>query len=226
MKTTWIVKSGHPDLLLFFNGWGMDAHVAAHVQSATTAPWPYDLLVFSDYRDLSLPDGMKGVIDSYRSIDLVAWSLGVWAASHAGLDRVGRAVAINGTLFPADDRRGIPPDIFRATLDSYSDKNRTRFERRMYCGGELDERFDALRSHRTTEDQRGELFAIAEALRSLPGPGDAPWRYSRAVIGDRDLVFSPRNQLEAWKEKAPATVREGMPHFPFFTISGWKEVLS
>lgn len=223
MNADWIANEGGRDLLLFFNGWGMDRGVADYVRSAASA-WPdRDIVMLYDYRDLDLPDWLHAAMAGYRSIDLVAWSLGVWAAMHTGLQGIGRAVAINGTPYPVDAERGISPEVFNGTLENWSDMSRNRFERRMFIGCP-DDRLDAVRSARSAADQKEELRSIAAAVPRMAGTSLPSWSFSRAVIGARDLIFLPENQRRAWLD-VPVTEIPDMPHFPFFIMDGWQEAL-
>jgi biotin synthesis protein BioG len=224
MKATWIVKEEKPDILLFFNGWGMDDRIAAFISSSEPGVCTHDVLAFHDYSDLNLPSGFSHVLDPYRSVDLVAWSLGVWAAIRAGIPKVDRAVAVNGTPDPVDDRLGIPLAIFQATLDRYSEDTRRRFERRM-LGEEPGERFARVASRRTTADQEEELRSILQAISGNAPVSRSSWTYGEAVVGGRDLVFPVRNQYNAW-DGIPKRTIASMPHFPFFLLSGWKELIA
>jgi biotin synthesis protein BioG len=225
MKAEWIVRNDSRDLLLFFNGWGMDRRVADWLVSA----WPgdeRDIAVLYDYRDLTLPAWLGEAMAEARSLDLVAWSLGVWAAANARLEKIDRAVAINGTPTPVDAERGIPPEIFAGTLEGWNDANRKRFERRM-TGGIPPEIVEASRSDRAAADQQAELRSIGEAVAGFPSGSSAPWKFSKALTGGRDLIFSAENQRRAWRE-AGVRVTEitAMPHFPFTHIAGWRELFA
>jgi biotin synthesis protein BioG len=202
----------------------MDRCVADWIRSADSSPGS-DLIVLYDYRDLALPGWLPAAMERYRTIDLAAWSLGVWAAGLAGLERIGRAVAINGTPFPVDPLRGIPPEIFRGTLDSWSEATRKRFERRMFAGLEGDERLAEVRSQRTALDQQDELRAIEAVASDGPGRAAPSWRFTKAIIGGRDLVFLPENQRMAWQGTETEEI-DSMPHFPFFHLNGWAEVFA
>lgn len=225
MKAERITGNGGAELLLFFNGWGMDRRVADHLSSTYSdgAPHGRDFVLLYDYRDLSLPEWLQEAIGGARSVDLMAWSLGVWAACHAGLDRIDRAVAINGSCFPVDASRGIPPDIFSGTLEQWNDANRVRFERRMYASIPP-EKCDTVRSARQSGEQQDELRSIGAAVR-VPSPSPSSWRYSRAYIGGRDMIFTPDNQRRAWHEiGVPVTEIADMPHFPFFHLDTLQEL--
>ena len=62
-----------PRLLLFFAGWGMDEHPFLQY-----APQDSDFMICYDYRTL---DFDTSPLTGYTVIDVVAWSMGVWAAS-------------------------------------------------------------------------------------------------------------------------------------------------
>jgi biotin synthesis protein BioG len=226
MKAEWIVRRKDPDLLLFFNGWGMDRRLADHLVSACSerqAPGP-DIVLLYDYRDLTLPEWLGEAIAGVRSVDLLAWSLGVWVAAHAGLDRVDRAVAVNGTCFPVDATRGIPPEIFKGTLEQWSDASRARFDRRMFARVSP-ERYQPLRSARLSGEQQEELRVIGEAVSAGQGTRRSIWRYSKAFVGGADLIFMPENQRRAWHEiGVPVIEIAEMPHFPFFHLDTLQEL--
>lgn len=87
MKAEWIVRKGNTDLLLFFNGWGMDRRVADWLVSAWPDSAGRDIAVLYDYRNLSIPAWLGEVMAEARAVDLVAWSLGVWAAVNSELEK-------------------------------------------------------------------------------------------------------------------------------------------
>lgn len=225
MKAEWIRRGGRQKLLLFFNGWGMDRRVADFMGGSGCGLDDYDMLVLFDYRDTQLPGGVSAEIARYGEVDLVAWSLGVRAAVLCGIEGIHRAVAINGTLFPVDELRGIPPEIFRMTMEQWSDDNRSRFERRMCIGGERDSRYEAIRSARSSQEQQAELRAILEAAVEGTSEPSAAWRFEKAVIGGRDLIFMPANQRRAWLGTAMLEIAD-MPHFPFFHLDCWEAVFA
>lgn len=107
-------------LTLFFCGWGMDEHTVQHVRGMG------DLLLFYDYRDISGEDAPE--VEGYESVRVVAWSMGVWAASVL-LSRwnipVSCRVAINGTERPVDEHYGIHPKIYLLTERGRPNKEET-----------------------------------------------------------------------------------------------------
>lgn len=149
-------------------------------------PADRDLLVCYDYRsldfDFSLPEG-------YEDIRVVGWSMGVWAASQV-LGRsclpITESVAVNGTMTPVDDSRGIPNAIYEGTLKGLNDVTLRKFFRRMCGSAVLLEDFLTRSPGRSTDEVKEELLLIAKQAECL-----APARFcwSKAVIGKGDLIL-------------------------------------
>lgn len=153
----------------------------------------YDTVIVWDYADLSTP---LPFFSEARHIDLMAWSMGVWAATQvAPRERVASATAINGTPWPIDDVRGIPVAVFDGTLNGFSEAGLARFRRRM-CGGTAAlAGFMAHAPQRDVEDLRAELAALGEAIRTRP---PRPFAWTRAIVCTEDRIFPPAAQLAAF----------------------------
>jgi pimeloyl-[acyl-carrier protein] methyl ester esterase len=225
MKTTWLRKEGAEELLLFFNGWGMDRRIGDHLLAESLSDgFQADLLLCHDYRTLELEAGVVSELSQYGSITVVAWSFGVWVAQHVALPPIKCAIAINGTLHPVNAERGISPQVFEATLATYSEKSRQRFNRRMCGTGEVLALFSGMSPDRAASDQREELERLQEHFLTQDSAVRAGWRYHHAIIGGRDLVFPAEQQYHAWRG-VPQTIIADMPHFPFFHFRSLQEVL-
>ena len=220
MRLHWQVREERPRLLFFFNGWGMDERLLGMVEP----PAGCDLLTVCDYSDLAGVDAVRAAVAHYPAADLVAWSMGVWAAAKvfAGTGaRFGNAVAVNGTGRPIDDEYGIPASLFRATLDNFSEGARDSFFRRMCDGRDACREFLPHAPLRDVENQRRELFALAQdaaAGEQPPGP------FTQALVGSRDRIIPPANQLRYWQGVIPCRTAN-LPHLPFSRRAGWCEIL-
>ena len=121
-----IIHEHHPRLLLFFAGWGAD-----ETPFKAYRPAGSDLMICYDYRTL---DFDQSGLNEYQEINVIGWSMGVWVASqvlpHLALP-IASSTAINGTPYPIDEYRGIPPAIFRGTLDGLTGTSLHKFLRRM-----------------------------------------------------------------------------------------------
>lgn len=79
----------------------------------------YDCLLCFDYRTLEFD---YSLLDGYREIRLLAWSMGVWVAGQILSGHTypwKMKLAVNGTPFPIDDRRGIAEAVFHGTLENF-----------------------------------------------------------------------------------------------------------
>lgn len=95
-----VSDTGSHRLLLIFAGWGMDANVFSHVRRPG-----YDVMVVWDYRTFHID---WSVCEPYEEICLLAWSMGVFAASQTtqAIDyKITCRIAVNGTLRPIDDAK-------------------------------------------------------------------------------------------------------------------------
>lgn len=222
MIAEWIIRQDAGEVLLFFSGWGMDRRIADYLLRPQ-ASQAYDILAFHDYRTGEIDATTYDILCSYRKRTVVAWSFGVWSAAHAKLPPVSHAVAVNGTLWPVDREKGIDPEVFQATLDTYNDGNRLRFNRRMCGGGEVLEHFLSVQPERTALCQQQELAAFSGRLTA--GEGRERFRYDHVIIGGRDMIFPASRQFSAWKGYRQTVIAD-MPHYPFFHLAGMEEVLA
>ncbi len=151
-----------------------------------------DTLVVWDYSSLEEPLPLP----TDKPIHLIAWSMGVWAATQVLADvPLASAVAVNGTPQPMDDRYGIPVAIFEGTLATLSEAGLLKFRRRMCGGGEALKGFMAQAPQRSLEDLRTELATLHQMIQSRPAK---PFTWTQAYVGSEDKIFPPANQLAAF----------------------------
>ena len=194
MKQHFIIKNNQKHLLLFFAGWGMDETPFLQIR-----PTDKDWMICYDYRSLEFD---AGILQEYSEITLIAWSMGVWAASQIMKQYPSlplfQSIAINGTLYPIHETKGITPSIFEGTLQGLNEQSLQKFQRRM-CGSIADYKaFQIVIPQRPVEELKEELAAIQQQYLSIP-PSDFTWQ--RAIIGKNDRIFLPDNQWLAWRNK-------------------------
>lgn len=120
----------------------------------------YDCLLCFDYRTLEFD---YSLLDGYREIRLLAWSMGVWVAGQILSGHTypwKMKLAVNGTPFPIDDRRGIAEAVFHGTLENFSDATLARFRRRICGGAGQVKEFLSHQPYRTAEELGAELAAL------------------------------------------------------------------
>ena len=214
MKKVWITKENSAELILFFNGWGMDEKPFEHL----TVPDGFDILMAYDYTEL---EPLTEEIKSYSKVHLVAWSLGVYAAAEVlqGIE-FASATAINGTLKPIDADEGIAPAIFQGTIDSWSEVAALKFNRRM-CG-KYNKEFKVSAPDRSVDGQKNELIALSKRIESKPQPNNI---FQQAVIGVGDRIFLRDAQEEHWQHARIHLRIIDEPHYFFPALKNWKDLL-
>lgn len=191
MRQVFLKKDGTERLLLFFAGWGMDERPFLDLNPSC------DFMVCFDYLSM---DFDAGLVRSYDRIDVVAWSMGVFAASRLDvLDRLAvfSSTAFNGTLYPIDDRKGIPECVFTGTLRNISPDAMSRFDRRM-CNKSSLQIYRQNHPGRTIDSLREELFQISQLCKSACAGNTLSWNH--VYIGDSDLIIPTANQKAAWQD--------------------------
>ncbi len=195
----------------------MDEHAVSHLNPNT-----YDVCMIYDYNPIQqIPD----IFDSYEKLYLVAWSLGVYAAEitlHNSALQFEKKIAINGTGKPIDDAYGIPEKIFTATLTTWNEKNRERFNIRM-CGGHT--HYSQIKHHmslRSIENQHDELKHIYETYTHKNAQTLFVW--DTAIIGTNDLIFSKENQENYWSKQVNSLILP-FSHFPFSDSQKWDNII-
>ena len=144
-----------------------------------------------DYRTLEFD---YSLLDGYREIRLLAWSMGVWVAGQILSGRTypwEMKLAVNGTPFPIDDRRGIAEAVFHGTLENFSDAALARFRRRI-CGGAGQVReFLSHQPYRTTEELGAELAALEHVWAKLPGGRTDSMAFCEELMEKAGVVVTP-----------------------------------
>lgn len=201
MQADWLVREGNRRVVIFALGWAADTRVVAHIR-----PSGCDVLALGDYRTLEALD--DAFFESYAERYLFAWSFGVWAAEQIlrGV-RIDHAVALNGTPLPVDERYGIEPKRLSVTIRGFRRSGTREFDKRTY--GVWYEQFGRLATNRTEEDKIEELEMLAVQAACLYVPNI---KWSKAIVGSEDVIFSPENMLRYWGIRAEVLP---LPHYPF-----------
>ena len=112
------------------------------------------------------------LLKEYREINVIGWSMGVWAATQVmgKLQETDTAlviknsIAINGTPYPIDDTYGIPTAIYHGTLEGLTGPSLHKFLRRMCFNGEAFKEFLNITPRRPLE----ELKEVASLSKAFP----------------------------------------------------------
>lgn len=219
MKSKWLHQKRSDKLIVFCNGWGMDEYPLAPLESHE-----WNVLMFYDYADLTPDQDLHKLVDEYKEIVLIAWSMGVWVGQelfNPFITELKAALAVNGTLFPIDDQFGIPEDVVQATLANLDEKQRLKFYHRMCRDRALYRSFLSNQPQRSVESQRNELAVLLETAQ---GHSREKSIYDCAFVSEHDFIMPTKNQLDFWPEKIVRQI-DGT-HFPFYAYSSWDEIVA
>ncbi len=217
MRYHWLLRdTNNTGCILFMAGWGMDPSPFHDL----VVPG-HDILMVYDHTDPEPPD--LAPLSGYRQRHLLAWSMGVWAASRLLVPPPSffiSSTALAGTLQPVHDRYGIPRTALEASLEQLS-RNAADLYRAMFDDPDQQARFFALRPNRSTSSLRAELERLRQGYLDQ-GPG--PDIFDRRIVTTRDRIFPARNQKRAWQ--GTGFVARKWPHFPFYRHDFWPEILA
>ncbi len=207
MRAEWLQHRGAEGLIVVFGGWALSPAPFAHLTGED------DVLFAQDWRDLDhdLPE-----YAGYDRCLLLAHSFGVaaaghWLASPGRRDPFQRKIAVNGTLFPCDPQRGIPPDLVRATAENLSPANLHRFCAR--AG--------------STPPSAPDLPALQAELMAVLARGPAPQlRFDRIWLGRQDRIFPPEALAQGFADQAEAIRWLDHGHTPFGLWQDWSQPCS
>lgn len=215
MKTEWLACNKTDRLILFFNGWGMDKCAVEHLRISS------DLLMCYDYRTLYASDFPD--LTAYKKIDVIAWSMGVWAAANV-LTETGLkseiSVAICGTEKPVDDNYGIPTNIYELTQKGMDERGRKKFFSRMFVEKAEKERFASHTPKRELWEQLEEL----EAIHRLSTENQNTYHWDCAYVAENDIIFPTLNQEAYWQGMTEIIHLPG-GHYPFYQFNTWEEII-
>lgn len=205
MKEAWLIQNpGNRRPVLFMLGWGATPNAVQHL------PFPegYDVVCYYDHR--SLRPLAAEAFARYERIYLFAWSFGVWVAEQSCQALpLHRAIAINGTPYPASPQYGLRLKVLQRTIRSVASLGGNAFKdestpEKYAPAGTFEEP--------SPGQQVEELDFLAEACQTLPEQPHLPW--DRAYIATRDEIFPPARMRAYWGDLGQDFESY---HFPFYS---------
>ncbi|MDP4221673.1 MAG: DUF452 family protein [Bacteroidota bacterium] len=216
MKTYIRRREKNDNLIVLYGGWGTDENVFA-----PSCNDDFDFILFYNYsadEALVLPE-----TKTYKSVILIGWSLGVWAAEYLS-PRTGIkpdiTIAVNGTPVPADNHYGIPLKVFEGTLNNINELSMEKFYLRMFGNKKNYLRNIDRIPHRSMKSLHDELRWLYNRIMEQT---DSGFRWDYAVISEGDRVFPAKNMNEYW-QKRPDTRHIVLP-LPHYFFHEWNSFL-
>lgn len=207
MHKKYVSKTGASRLILIYADWATDWHLFAGLVHDG-----YDIVVISNYSDLSFK--WKPFFE-YDEIVLIGWGFGVFIASitaHEIMPRVTLRIAVNGTLDPVSDIRGMHQTLFNKLCNSLTPSMLWQYWRRMTTNSDQYANLLDSRPTRTLSSLVDELHEI-DAQLVFHAPPITDWDI--AIVGRYDVIFPPENQRMAWAELC-TVVSDDCGHLPDF----------
>lgn len=208
MQYKWLNKNNNKNLIVFFNGWGMNEKVVEHLSYEN-----YDVLTFYDYRSFDIE---KFDFSSYENKVLVAWSMGVFVCNYfyENFKNFDKFIAINGTQKPIDDVYGIPTVIYNLTVDNFNELSCSKFMKKISTTVDLKGY-----SSRTIEDLRQELISIRDLK------VEKFLRFDKVVLSLKDRIFPFKNMQKYWFEQNIEISELEKAHYIFDSYEKWSDLL-
>lgn len=216
--------------VLFFNGWGMDARCIPNGFNSQ-----HDLVVVYDYQyksyqDLHYSEELHQILSRYKSVTLIAWSFGVWAASQCYAKtalaeiNLSKKYAINGTPIGIDGDYGVTPRMVEMTVRKLSESSLLRFYRNMFEDDESYQCFLKTRAPtRAFENIKSELIYLQKAIQASQkdqSNKQTDCFYDEALIGSQDRIFTSHATRAYYQYHSPETKIQEFcaPHFMLDTV--------
>jgi biotin synthesis protein BioG len=205
MIVFWHKSEANKQLLLLFNGWGFDWKTFSDIDVPN-----HDIASVYDYTDIK-PEQFE-FTKLYPEVKVMAWSYGVFVADFFSdcIFNVTKAIAINGSTTPIDDKKGIPVKIFLATMQSFNADSREKFYLRITGGRSGYIHIADKLPDRSVENQLIELNYLYQ-LSLKTNQNGLKWDF--AIISFHDKIFPFENMKNAWADRAVTVDGEHYPNF-------------
>lgn len=208
MQYKWINQANNKNLIVFFNGWGMDEKI---VQSLNCSN--FDVLSFFDYRNTDI---QSFDFSMYEKKYLIAWSMGVYVCNYfyEWFENFDKLVAVNGTQMPINDNYGIPSMIYDMTVDNFNELSCSKFMKKISITVDLKGY-----SSRSLQDLKDELIAIRniEINKFL--------NFNTVVLSTKDRIFPFKNMFNFWAEKKVDIIEVEKAHYIFDSYENWSDFI-
>lgn len=216
MQFHWLNKQNNSKLIIFFAGWSFDENPFKFLACEN-----FDVLIVYDYSTI---DENIEKFTSYKEINLIAWSMGVFVAYllKDKLPKFNKKIAINGTPLPVNDEFGIPIKPFLLTLRHAKTGLEGKFYQNIFDTKEEFEKYSTMSVNRSIENRETELKSLYDKIRSAEINYNR--FYDKALISSRDKIIPTKNQINFWQNNAEIEMLES-GHFPYYNFKSWNEIL-
>lgn len=193
------------NIIIFFNGWGMDEKILKKLENKTN----YEVL------NISFPYKIDKVkLENYKRKIFVGWSFGVYYMCEF-LNKnkdisYEDVIAINGTP-EIIGKNGIPEKVYNLTLKHMNEENLEKF----YIN--MDYKF------MTKSKKIDELIYELQYLKDNYSPQEN--KVSKAIISINDKIIKNKNQNKYYESKDVEIKKVDGGHYIFSQLKSWEDIL-
>ena len=208
MQYKWLNKQNNKNLIVFFNGWGMDEKIVKNLDCQN-----FDVITFFDYRTFDMPITDFSI---YEKQYLIAWSMGVYVCNlfYDKFKDFDGFTAINGTQKPIDDNFGIPTLAYNLTVDNFNELTCKKFMKKISTEVNLQDYCS-----RSLNELRQELISIRDLkINDFLS-------FNKAILSTKDRIFPFNNMLNYWQTTKTDIVQIEGSHYIFDKIKNWSDLI-
>jgi biotin synthesis protein BioG len=207
---TFLKNNNSDELILFFDGWGMDERPYRMMKSKR------DILFVNDYSDLNFEFDFS----KYKKIFLLTFSAGVFMAAYLKdkLPNFDMKIAVNGVLKPLDEKLGIPQSSFEQ-MESITLENAMDFRKKLIVDETQLDKFNRNQPFRDLKSSLDELSALKKYFKT-----DVDFEFDKVFIGMDDKIIPIENQKRAWALNKNCNIISG-GHFLFYNFENFDEII-
>lgn len=216
MKLTTLYKNPtNSEAFVFVSGFGF----LPNAFSMLRMPHGADSFFLFDYTDFSNTAEIQQILRCYKSLSIVAYSMGVCVAHRIfSTLNVKSATAINGTIFGIHQHFGIAPKIFALTKRNF---NREQFLQVCFESTQTPN-LEILSPIDTLKNELDSLESFCKEKNT------SIMKWDKVIISRTDRIFPLKTQNAAWdmyKEsyKNLQILYTDAPHFVFDNKALWEE---
>lgn len=229
MQYNWLKRNNAKNLVMFFAGWSFDNTPFGFLKYENT-----DVIIFYDYNEISPAPliELRQEFEKYEKIDLIAWSMGVFAAEKLKCElpkNITKKIAVNGTILPVDNDYGIPHRTFDLTLKFVESGLKGKFYQNVFNKEKEFEKYMQTPVQRTLENRAQELRRLNSYINETKGEIESLCTekfYDFAIVSKFDKIIPPKNQMNFWQKLDCDIIELDAGHFPFYQFENWNEIIN
>ncbi len=200
-------QDNHSDeLIIFFDGWGMDARPYSLMKNRR------DVLYVYDYKFLDF--------SKYKKISLIAYSAGVFMAGYLKdvLPKLDFKIAVNGVLDLFNPQMGLPHRSI-SMMENVSLENYMELRKELISDENQLMMFNKIQPLRDIESSLNELSALHKYAKNK-----VDFDFDKVIMGRDDKIIPFENQKTAWAQHKNTSVLDG-GHFLFYNFNSFDDIV-